>query len=83
MQQLQLQTSKSRTDITSLAYVLKCKGVQTEAIKAVYECVLPNYSQNMHFANSWEEQKQCFSPLFSFNTFGCYDVNITLSTKYE
>ena len=27
LQQLQLQTSKSRTDITSLAYVLKCKGV--------------------------------------------------------
>lgn len=39
LQQLQLQTSKSRTDITSLAYVLKCKGVSTEAIKAVYECV--------------------------------------------
>ena len=44
---------------------------------------LLNYSQNMHFANSWEEQKQCFSPLFSFNTFGCYDVNITLNIKYE
>lgn len=44
---------------------------------------LPNYSQNMHFANSWEEQKQCFSPLFSFNTLGCYDANITLSIKYE
>lgn len=44
---------------------------------------LPNYSQNMHFANSWEEQKQCFSPLFSFNTFGCYDASITLSIKYE
>lgn len=37
----------------------------------------------MHFANSLEEQKQCFSPLFGFNTFDCYDENITLSTKYE
>lgn len=44
---------------------------------------LPNYSQNMHFANSWEETVTVFSPLFSFNTFGGYNVNITLGIKYE
>ncbi len=58
----------------------ECKRTPLKLFMNVF---LPNYSQNMHFANSWEEQKQCFSLLFSFNTFGCYDANTTLSIKYE
>ena len=54
-----------------------------KTLEPLLSMFLPNYSQNMHFANSWEEQKQCFSPLFSFNMYDCYDANITLGIKYE
>ncbi len=61
-------------------YVLKLKIAHAEdALEPVLGMFLPNYSQNMHFANSWEETKIVVSPLFSFNMFSCYDINITLS----